>query len=185
MENTVPPEVQFLSDWRGGALTIAVSLLAFAAMLWWAGRPGAGDRWAVVASGIGAALLVSAITFLAVNRGWWGGAFFTVPLPVQLAIYLPLQAAGYAAWTGGYLWLARRHRHALLLYAAVVLAFIPIIWIADQLNIARGQVTLGGGYSVWHDVLSGQVALWSPLLLYWAVRRWRPGRSTGIPGKTG
>jgi hypothetical protein len=40
--------------------------------------------------------------------------------------------------------------------------------------MARGQFTLGGGYTVGIDVLVGQLTLWSPVLFYEALR-WRRG----------
>jgi len=166
-----PPEFQFLQSPFGGTLVVIVALAVFAMTLIWAQRPGHPDRWAAVAAATGTSLLVGLITLIAVAAGWWRGAFFAIPLVVAVAIDLPLSIAGYTLWLGGYRWLTHQTRHAFLIYAGVVLAFIPVVLLVDPIQMGRGQFTMGSGYSIWIDALVGQVVMWSPVLFYEVIRR--------------
>lgn len=168
----IPPEVQFLSSTVGGVITIVVSLVSFALFLLWVSRPEHEDRWPIFYASVGSAVILAVVSAVAVSAGWWGGAFFSIPLATQIAIYLPLGTVGWALWLATYLWLQDHTRHAFLIYAVIVLSFIPITYISDLINMERGQFILSGGYSIWTDVLIGQVVLWSPVLLYEIFRRW-------------
>lgn len=173
--DNLPPEILFLKNPIGGTIVISVALAAFALVLVWARRPGHPDRWAAAAAATGTSLLVGLLTLIAVVAGWWRGAFFAIPLVVAVAIDLPLSIAGYTLWLGGYRWLARRTRHAFLIYAVVVLAFIPVVFLVDPIQMGRGQFTMAAGYTIWIDALVGQVVMGSPVLFYEAIRR-RMGR---------
>jgi len=166
-----PPEIQFLQSPFGGTLVVIIALLAFAATIIWARRPDHPDRIAAVYAATFTSALVVAITIVAVAAGWWQGTFFAIPLVVAAAIDVPLSIAGYTLWLGGYRWLARQTRHAFLIYAVVVLAFIPVVLLVDPIQMGRGQFTMGGGYTIWIDALVGQVVMWSPVLFYEAIRR--------------
>jgi hypothetical protein len=169
--DNLPPEIQFLQSPLGGAIVVSVALAAFALTLVWARRPGHPDRWAAVAAATGTSLLVGLITLIAVAAGWWRGAFFAIPLVVAVAIDLPLSIASYTLWLGGYRWLARQTRHAFLIYAVVVLAFIPVVLLVDPIQMERGEFMMGSGYTIWIDALVGQVVMWSPVLFYEASCR--------------
>jgi hypothetical protein len=173
--NPPPPEIAFLASPLGGIITIAVALVAFAATIAWARRPGHPDHWPAVLAATGTSLLVALITLLAVAAGWWQGAFFQVPLPVLLAIDLPFSIAGYTLWLGLYRWLRRHARQPFLIYAAAVLLFIPVVLLADQMSMSRGQFELGGGYTVWTDALVGQAVMLSPAVFYEIFHRWLLG----------
>jgi hypothetical protein len=43
----------------------------------------------------------------------------------------------------------------------------------------RGQFSMGNGYTIWADAAVGQVVMWSPVLAYEAIRRWRGASRTG------
>lgn len=166
-----PPEIAFLASPVGGAIIITIALAAFLAVIVWARRPGHPDRWAAVFAATGTSLLVALITFVAVAAGWWQGAFLQIPLPVSLAIDLPLSIAGYTLWLGLYRWLARHVRRPLLIYAAAVLIFIPVVFLVDPVQMSRGQFEMGGGYTVWLDAVVGQVVMLSPAVFYEFFRR--------------
>ncbi len=175
----MPPEIQFLQGPGSGTLVVIIALAAFAVVIVWARRPGHPDRSAAVyAAGI-TSLLVAAIAVIAVSAGWWQGAFFAVPLIVLAAIYLPFSIAGYTLWLGSYLWLASRTRHAFVIYAVIVLSFIPVIILVDPIQMQRGQFSMGNGYTIWADAGLGQLVMWSPVLAYEAIRRWRGASRTG------
>ena len=173
--NPPPPEITFLASPLGGIITIAIALVAFAATIAWARRPGHPDRWAAVLAATCTSILVALITLLAVSAGWWRGAFFQVPLPVLLAIHLPFSIAGYTLWLGLYRWLAGHIRQAFITYAAVVLLFIPVVLSVDPIQMSRGQFEMGGGYTVWMDALVGQVVMLSPAAFYEIFQRWLVG----------
>ena len=164
--NLPPPEIVFLASPLGGIVTIAIAIVAIAVTVVWARRPGQSDRWAAVLAATGTSILVALITLLAVYAGWWQGAFFQIPFPVALAIDLPFSIAGYTLWLGMYRWLARRTRWAFIIYAGVVLLFVPVVLLVDPIQMSRGQFEMGGGYTVWIDALVGQVVMLSPVVFY-------------------
>ncbi len=166
-----PPEIAFLASPLGGFITITVALVALAAPIVWARRPGHPDRWAAVLAATGTSLLVALITLLAVTAGWWQGPFFQVPLLVSLAIYLPLSIAGYTLWLGLYRWLARHTSRPFLIYAGIVLIFIPVVLLVDPIQMSRGQFQMSAGYTIWIDALVGQVVMLSPAALYEFILR--------------
>jgi hypothetical protein len=175
----MPPEIQFLASPAGGALVGIIALATFAVVIAWTRRPGHPDRVAAVYAAGVTSLLVVAVTLVAVSAGWWQGAFLAVPLIVQAAIFLPFSIAGYTLWLGVYRWLAGRTRHAFVIYAVVVLAFIPVVILVDPVQMQRGQFSMGNGYTIWADAAVGQVVMWSPVLAYEAIRRWRGASRTG------
>jgi len=91
----------------------------------------------------------------ALLAGWWMGAWSGVSLHVVVAR-----------------WLKRRAHHPLQVYAGIVLLFIPVVLIADPIQIRRGWFEFSGGYTIWTDVLLEQAVMWPPVLLYvWLQRR--------------
>ena len=168
----MPPEIQFLRG-PGGGLMVIVALAALAIAIAWARQPGHPDRvLSVWAAGM-TSLLVLGITVVAVRAGWWQGAFFALPIVVQAAFYLPFSLAGYALWLGGYRRLAGRVRHVFAMYSLVVFIFIPVVILVDPWQMQRGQFSMGNGYTIWADAALGQVVMWSPVVSYEVIRRWR------------
>ncbi len=165
------PEIQFLQSPTGGIITIAAALLLFTLTLLWARGTAHRDRRIAVGAAVGTSVLMMLISIVAVVAGWWQGEFFRIPLIVQAAIFLPFSIAGYTLWLGWYRWLAGRTHYAIWIYAAVVLAFIPVVLLVDPIQMQRGHFTLGGGYTVWTDALAGQVVMWSPVAFYELLRR--------------
>lgn len=174
----MPPEFQFLQSPVGIVVIVGLALAAIGIVVAWAVQPGHAERWQAVAAATITSALVAGLTLVAASMEWWGGAYLQLPLIVLLAIDLPLSIAGYTLWLGGYRWLRARTRHALPIYGAVVLAFIPVVFLVDPIQIQRGQFTLGGGYTIWIDALVGQVVLWSPVLAYEALRHLWPVTGT-------
>ena len=111
----MPPEIEFLASPRGGAVVVTLSFLLLGVTLLWALRRHNSDRIAALLSGTGTAVLVTAVTLLAMIMGWWQGGFFEIPLIVILAIELPLQIAGYTLWLSWYRWLRGRTARAPLI----------------------------------------------------------------------
>jgi hypothetical protein len=166
-----PPEIAFLASPFGGGITIVIALCAFLVTVLWARRPGHPDRWAAVLAATGTSVLVGLITLVAVSAGWWQGAFFQIPLPVALAIDLPLSIALYTLWLGLYRWLIRHTQYAFIIYMVVVLLFIPVVLLVDPIQMSRGQFEMGGGYTIWIDALMGQLVMLSPVVFYEVIRR--------------
>jgi hypothetical protein len=167
----MPPEIAFLASPKGGTVVVVLSLMLLGITLLWALRQRNRERLAALLGGTGTAVLVTAVTLLAMIRGWWQGGFFEIPLIVILAIELPLQIAGYTLWLGWYRWLRSRTARAPLIYGIIVLLFIPIIFLVDPIQMQRGQFFIGGGYTILADALLGQVVMWSPIIFYELARR--------------
>ena len=167
----MPPEIAFLASPRGGAIVVVLSLLLLGVTLLWALRQHNSDRIAALLGGTGTAVLVTAVTLLAMLVGWWQGGFFEVPLIVILAIELPLQIAGYTPWLGWYRWLRSRTARAPLIYGIIVLLFIPIIFLVDPIQMQRGQFFMGNGYTILADAFLGQLVMWSAMIFYELARR--------------
>ena len=106
-----------------------------------------------------------------------------LPLIVLAGIYLPFSIAGYTLWLGGYRWLAGRLRQAFAIYSVIVLVFIPVVILVDPVQMQRGQFSMGNGYPIWADAALGQLVMWSPVLAYEAIRRWRGARTTSPKGE--
>jgi hypothetical protein len=53
------------------------------------------------------------------------------------------------------------------------LAFIPVVLLADPIQMQRNPFTLGNGYTVWTDAIVGQVVMLSPILAYEGTLRGR------------
>ena len=168
----LPPEFVFLASPVGTVSVVFIALALFLLVVIWARRRAHDDRWLAVGAATYTSVLVIGISALAVALHWWQGSFFTsLPVPVLAAIYVPFSIAGYTLWLGLYRWLDRKTRRPLLIYALVVLAFIPVVLVVDPIQMSRGQFSMGGGYTVWADALAGQVVMWSPVLFYKLLQR--------------
>lgn len=121
---------------------------------------------------VGTTLLMVAVNLIAWAAGWWVGPVFELSaLPVLTALTVLAGVPACCLWLGGYRWLAVWFRRPLLAYAAVVIAFIPGVWVIDQWQMERNQFKMAAGYELWHDMLLGQIVLWVPVLLYEGLRR--------------
>jgi hypothetical protein len=173
----MPVEIEFLSSPLGGLAVIVFSLLAFGITAWWAFRGAdtdhraSADRRAVFAASLGAALVLAAIDVVALLAGWWVGAWSGVPIITTVALTVLAGTGGFALWLALYRALARRVRRPLLAYACVVLLFVPVVLVADPIQVQRGWFEFAGGYTIWTDVALGQIVMWTPVLLYEALRR--------------
>jgi hypothetical protein len=167
----MPPEIEFLASPGGGATVVLLSLALLGVTLLWALRPPNPERIAALLGGTGTAVLVSAVTFLAMMMGWWQGGFFEIPLIVILAVELPLQIAGYTLWLSWYRWLRGKTTRAPFIYGIIVFLFFPIVILVDPIQMQRGQFFMGGGYTILADALLGQLVMWSPIVFYELARR--------------
>lgn len=165
------PEMQFLSSSIGSVIVLALSLLIFGLTLTWARRAGHEDRRPVFVAALGAGLILAGIDVVALPSGWWTGAWSDVSLIVVVALCALAGTGGFVLWLGSYRWLERHTHHPLWLYTIIVLLFIPVVLIADPIQIQRGWFEFSGGYTIWTDVLLGQVVMWMPVLLYVWLRR--------------
>jgi len=160
------PEMQFLSSPTGSLIVLTLSLLIFVLTRGWATRHRHEDRRLVFAAALGAGLILAGINVVALQVGWWTGAWSGVSLIVVVALCALAGTGGFALWLGLYRWLERRAHHPLRVYTFIVLLFIPVVLIADPIQIRRGWFEFSGGYTLWTDVLLGQIVMWSPVLLY-------------------
>jgi hypothetical protein len=164
-----PPEILFLRSPLGGILVVSAALGLLAVTIRWARTQP--DRLAAFIGGTATAIFITTFTFMAMTFGWWVGSFFEIPIIVLLAIEIPLQIAGYTLWLGWYRWLRRRTTWAWLIYGVVVLLlFVPTVISVDPIQMQRGQFSMGGGYTIWWDVLLGQVVMWMPVAFYEMAR---------------
>ena len=167
----MPPEIDFISSPTGALVVIGVSLVIFGITLAWATRPRHQDRHPAFIAAIGTGIALALINIVALLAGWWTGAWSNVSLVVIGALSALAGTGGFALWLGLYCWLERRVKHPLWVYTCVVLLFIPVVLIADPIQIKRGWFDFGNGYTLWTDVLLGQIVMWLPVVLYELVKR--------------
>jgi hypothetical protein len=178
------PEMQFLSSPSGSLIVLALSPLIFGLTLAWATRPGHEDRRLIFAAAPGAGLTLASINVVALLAGWWTGAWTGVPLIATVALCALAGTGGFALWLGLYRWLERRAHHPLRVYTCIVLLFIPVVLFADPIQIQRGWFQFSGGYTIWTDVLLGQVVMWMPALLYEFLKRRGAGTAITVRRKS-
>lgn len=164
---------QLLQHPMADALVVVLALATVVSLGLWGWQPGYPDRRAFVAALTLAGGLVVFVNVLAPAIGWWGGPIFDAPLlPVALLIGLSA-AVCFALLLLLYRWLATRWRRlALLCYLLLLLALIPATILGDPLALDSGLLTFGGGYTIWHDLLLGEILFALPLIAYVAFRRY-------------
>jgi hypothetical protein len=174
MTTQIPSFHRLLQNPIADIIAILVALATSAVLLLWAWQAGHRDRKAYVLAITGAGILVVIANVLAPAIGWWGGTFFQKGPLLILALLTGVGAmGGFALLLMGYRWLAaRKPKLALLVYGLMLLVLLPAATVlGDQFASRSGVVTFGGGYTVWHDVLVGEVFFLAPILLYEALRR--------------
>ena len=121
-----------------------------------------------------ATVLLASISLVAFLAGWWSGPYYDrIPLITHIAISLPLSLVAWMIWMLLYRLLEQRLRQPFLVYMLAMLMFIPITDIIDRLNIERGVITLGGGYTILSDIVLGLIVMWSPVLCYGWIKKYR------------
>lgn len=164
-----PPEVRFLRRPEGVATMAAVSVAALVGVIAWARRGGQRERRqraAIVASAIGAVALDAGITEFGRTKGWFNGAYFTMPTPVRWAFEGPLALAFYTAWLAGYRALDQQARHPQRTFALATAAFVPIALAGGKWEMDRGYFGVGNGYKLGYNALLTPVMLAAPALIY-------------------
>ncbi|MBI3943329.1 MAG: hypothetical protein HY326_09980 [Chloroflexi bacterium] len=176
---TLPPEIRVFVDPVSSIIIFVISLGIFILTLAWAWRRENIQRRRVFIAGLLSALILFLIDVIAINANWWSGALQAVPILSLLSVCVLLGTGGFVLWLGLYRWLEVHTRRPLLVYAGIVLIFIPIVLLVDPIQINRGEFIFSGGYTLWTDVLLGQIVMWIPVLLYEGTSRiWLPGTST-------
>jgi hypothetical protein len=164
-----PPEVQFLRTPEGVATMAAVSVAALVGVIAWARRGGQRERQlrgAVVASALGAVALNAGLTELGRAKGWFNGAYFSMPTPVKWAFEGPLTLAFYTAWLAGYRALDEQARHPQRTFVLATAAFVPLALVAGKWELERGYYGLGNGYKLGYNAALTPPMLWAPVLIY-------------------
>lgn len=165
--NQLPPEIRFLADPLSGSAAVVLALAALGATLWWTRRGDRVVRQVILLAATASAVALVGINIVARMAGWWvGPAFAPRPFAVLMLLTLLGGVPGWVLWLAGYRWLARRIRWPLLAYGALVLLFIPVVVIVDRWQMGRNQFQMANGYQIWHDVVLGQLVMWSPVLFY-------------------
>jgi hypothetical protein len=168
-----PPEVRFLRSPEGVATMAAVSVAALVGVIAWARRGGKRERLqrtAIVASAVGAVALDAGLTELGRSRGWFNGAYFTMPTPVRWAFEGPLALAFYTAWMAGYRALDLQARHPQRTFALATAAFVPVAMAGAKWEMERGYFGVGNGYKLGYNALLTPAMLASPVLIYEGLR---------------
>lgn len=164
-----PPEVQFLRRPEGVATVAAVSMAALVGVIAWARQGGQHERRkraAVVASALGAVALDAGLTEFGRAKGWFNGAYFTLPTPVKWAFQGPLALAFYTAWGAGYRSLDQHARHPQRTFALATAAFVPVALVAGKWEMERGYFGVGNGYKPGYNALLTPAMLAAPALIY-------------------
>ena len=153
-------------------LVVALAMTTMVSLALWARQPGHRERQAFVAAITTVGLLAVVLNVVAPTVGWWGGRVFGPLFPLALltglrAIFL------FALLLLLYRWLAAHRRWlALLIYFLILVALIPALIIGDPILLRSGALTFGAGYTIWHDVVLGEVAFALPLIFYEFFRRY-------------
>lgn len=173
MTETSFPVIDFFASPIGSALVTTGSVFLCGYGIWWAMRPSEPNRFNLLIGATGATLLLALISLIAFLAGWWSGPYYDrIPLITHIAISLPLSLVAWMIWMLLYRWLEQKSRNAFIVYMVGMLIFIPITDIVDRLNIERGVITLGGGYTILSDIILGLIVMWSPVLCYeWSKKR--------------
>lgn len=176
--NRLPILHRALQQPLADALVALLALGTVASLVLWGRSLAAADRNVLVTAILVPAGLVTLANVLAPALGWWGGAYFAVPLHARLALAVVTGlsvAGGFALLLLLYRWVAARQRWlALLVWLLLLLASIPGILRADQIALRDGLIAFGNGYTLWADVAVGEVFLGLPLLLYEVLRHRGP-----------
>jgi hypothetical protein len=154
-------------------LVVVLALATMVSLALWARQPGHRERQAFVAAITTVGLLAVVLNVVAPTVGWWGGRVFEGPL-FQLALLTGLRAIFlFALLLLLYCRLAARRRWlALLIYFLTLVALIPGVFIGDPILLRSGVLTFGAGYTIWHDVVLGELAFALPLIFYEFFRRY-------------
>lgn len=173
-------EVRFLASEAGNWTMVAASLAAFAGALWWARRRP--ERRRALGVGVGAAVALTGFTALSVQRGWWRGGLLELPLASEAAMFLPLTAAFYTFWIGGYHRLAQRTGHPWLTGVAMTLPVAPLVGAVEPWEMRRGYFAMGHGYRVAYNVAISPLVMGLPLAAFQALqaRARRPQRTPAL-----
>lgn len=159
----------------GGLIIAAAGFTLLALILVWGLSPGHKDRRAHLFAALVSGGVVFALNMVARASGVWQWYGYQLPLAVQLGMLFALPAALFAAVLAGYRRLAARPRRPTLAYALIgLLLLVPVTVGGDLLSMSRGTLAFGRGYTIWHDIIVGQVLFWLPVLLYSLFRRIRP-----------
>ncbi|MFY9611075.1 MAG: hypothetical protein WAU45_20995 [Blastocatellia bacterium] len=154
-------------------LVVALALGTVASLALWARQAGHPERRAFVAVIITAGGVAVILNVLAPTAGWWGGRVFEAPL-FPLALLTGLRAMFLIALLLLlYRWLAARNKWlALLIYLLILVALIPAVIIVDPILLRSDVLEFGAGYTIWHDVVVGEVAFALTLILYELFHRY-------------
>jgi hypothetical protein len=176
MMHFAPFPIQRLLKHPGADAAVVVLALATAfSVALWARQPEHSERGPLI-SAIGAVAGIAVVlNVVAPAVGWWGGKIFDAPL-VPLALLTGLRAMlllGLLLLL--YRWLvARRRWLAVLIYLTILLALVPATYYGDSHFFQSGALAFGGGYTIWTDLMIGEMLFALPPVLYeWLLRRRR------------
>jgi hypothetical protein len=165
--------MNFVQSASGGIIMAIGWLLAYLVVLYWARRPHHRDRWLVVIAATAMGAIVFLVNLIARAVGWWGWWGYTLPLMVQAGLLLLGPSVFFVFILTGYRWLVAHNQRPLLWYGLIGIAvLVPFTVLADLYSIERGKLSFGKGYTLWQDVIVGQIFIWIPVLLYRRIQRW-------------
>ena len=165
--------MDFFQSVAGGLVLTLVGVIVYGALLAWARRPGHADRLPAFVAATGMGLVVAAANLGAQALGWWGGHWsYALPIPLQVSFWVLWITPVMTVLLAGYRWLLRHVRRPRLVYALLgLVVFAPFIVVIDTWALSTGRLSLSGGYTIWHDILVGQVFFWLPVLFFEVARR--------------
>jgi|SRR5712692_10584889 len=161
----------FLSTPLGASVVVIAALLACGGLAYWARRPGHPDRGPVVVAAATLGVVTGVLNLVLGTIGIWQSCSYRLPIPVVASYYLLLPMVFGALVLAGYRWLTQHVRRAGLVYGAFLLVVVPpLIAVGDNVAIEKGILAMGGGYTVWMDVVLGVALFWLPVGVYGRLR---------------
>ena len=173
-------QMDFIQSSYGGVVMAVAWSLAYIGALLWARQPNRRDRWLVVAAATCMGVIVFIVNQIAHAVGWWGWWGYALPLIAQAGLLLLGTSVFFTSLLEGYRWLVSHSQHPLRTYGLIMIVIlVPLTVLGDLYGLQRGKLSFGGGYTLWQDMLIGQVFAWLPILLYRGIaHRYQTSLST-------
>ena len=184
---TDSPFTAFARSTLGGAVLVAVAVAALLAVLAWVSRFHHRDRRQAAVAAVSFPALIILLNLILGGLGVWQSTLYTLPPLAMVSTAVLFLAVGIALMIlilSGYRWLSARSRRAPFIYGLLLLvAFAPLIMLADTAALTKHYLAFGHGYTIWMDIAVALITFVLPVLMFELLQRrgssTTPSRSSG------